>query len=115
MLLVGAGLLIRSFVRLQQVSPSFNPDHVISMRLGAGNHHFQGNAAAIQFYRQVSEKIAAVPGVKAQGSCRTSPSHPPSAGGKSTREASRRSPVRSCKSTCAVPHLTISGPWGFLC
>jgi predicted permease len=68
MLLIGAGLLIRSFVRLEQVSPGFNPDHVISMRLGAGNHHFQDPEAATQFYRQLSEKIAAVPGVTAQGS-----------------------------------------------
>ena len=34
MLLIGAGLLVRSFVRLQSVSPGFEPGGVISMRLG---------------------------------------------------------------------------------
>jgi predicted permease len=68
MLLIGAGLLIRSFVRLQDVSPGFNPEHVISMRLGAGNHRFQDRDTANQFYQQLGEKIAGVPGVKTQGS-----------------------------------------------
>ena len=35
MLLIGAGLLVRSFMRLQEVPPGFNPDRVISMRLGS--------------------------------------------------------------------------------
>jgi predicted permease len=63
MLLVGAGLLIRSFVRLQSVSPGFIPDHVISMRLGAGAPRFQGPGAIEEFWR----RIESVPGVKAQG------------------------------------------------
>src|SRR5689334_17113451 len=58
MLLIGAGLLIRSFVRLQGVSPGFNPDHVISMRLGASGRRFENRDAALQFYQQLSEKIA---------------------------------------------------------
>jgi predicted permease len=67
MLLIGAGLLIRSFVRLQQVSPGFNPEHVISMRLGNSGHHFENRDAAVQYFRQLGDKIAGVPGVQAEG------------------------------------------------
>jgi len=66
MLLIGAGLLIRSFIRLEGVSPGFTPDHVISMRLGAGRQ-FQDRSAAIEFFRQIGDRIAAVPGVKVRG------------------------------------------------
>jgi predicted permease len=62
MLLIGAGLLIRSFVRLQGVSAGFNPDHVISMRLGPGSRN-QGPDAAQEFWR----RMEGIPGLKAQG------------------------------------------------
>lgn len=68
MLLIGAGLLIRSFVRLQQVSPGFTPDHVISMRLGDPAQHFEKREAVIAYYRRLMEGVSAVPGVKTQGS-----------------------------------------------
>jgi predicted permease len=58
-LLVGAGLLIRSFVRLQSVSPEFNPDHVISMRLEPGGRN-EGPEAAQEFWR----RIESIPGIK---------------------------------------------------
>jgi predicted permease len=73
MLLIGAGLLIRSFVRLGQVSPGFNPDHVISMRLGDGSRTFKDRDAALQFFKQRDESIAGVPGVTAQGSVSSLP------------------------------------------
>ena len=57
-LLAGAGLLIRSFIRLQSVSPGFHPDHVISMRVNAGGQRFL----------QLARKLSGVPGVKAWGS-----------------------------------------------
>ena len=67
MLLTGAGLLIKSFVKLQSVSPGFTPDNVISMRLGASGRQFPNREAAIEFFRQVGDRIAGLPGVKARG------------------------------------------------
>ena len=67
MLLIGAGLLVRSFVRLQGVSPGFNADSVISMRLGASGRQFPNRDAAVEFFRQVGDRIATVPGVKVRG------------------------------------------------
>jgi predicted permease len=66
-LLIGAGLLVRSFTRLQSVSPGFNPDHVISVRLGAGAQRFENRDAAVRFYQQLTQRVAATPGVKVQG------------------------------------------------
>jgi predicted permease len=67
MLLIGAGLLVRSFVRLQSVSPGFNADSVISMRLGASGRQFQNRDAAGEYFRQVGDRISSVPGVKVRG------------------------------------------------
>ncbi|HSC29165.1 MAG TPA: ABC transporter permease [Vicinamibacterales bacterium] len=73
MLLVGAGLLVRSFVRLQQVPPGFDPGGVISMRLGATARQFDNRDAAVAFYRDLSAKIAAVPGVTMRGAVTSLP------------------------------------------
>jgi predicted permease len=67
-LLVGAGLLIRSFVRLQSVAPGFNPDHVISMRMGTSGRIFNSPEERPAFYREVGQRIAALPGIEGQGS-----------------------------------------------
>ena len=50
MLLIGAGLLIRSFVRLQTVPPGFTTDHVISMRVAANGPRYREDKAVVQFY-----------------------------------------------------------------
>ena len=73
MLLIGAGLLIRSFARLQSVSPGFNPEHVISMRLGAGNHRFQSRDEANAFFRGLIQKAAAIPPVSTAGTVSSLP------------------------------------------
>jgi predicted permease len=66
-LLIGAGLLIRTFVRLQSVSPGFNPDHVISMRMGVSGRSFASPEAATEFYRELCRRVASAPGVLTQG------------------------------------------------
>jgi predicted permease len=67
MLLIGAGLLLRSFVRLQQVSPGFEPSGVISMRLGGTAQQLPNRDIAIPYYRPITDALAAVPGVQSSG------------------------------------------------
>jgi predicted permease len=67
MLLIGAGLLVRSFVRLQSVSPGFEPNSVISMRVGPSAHQFPDRDAAVALYRAASDALDAVPGITSRG------------------------------------------------
>ncbi len=67
MLLIGAGLLVRSFIRLQQVSPGFDPEGVISMRVGPSARQFANRDASLEFYRAAGEALASVPGVALRG------------------------------------------------
>jgi putative ABC transport system permease protein len=67
MLLVGAGLLIKSFMRLRDVSPGFNPSNVLTMRLAATPGKYARGEPRAQLFRQVVERIKTVPGVQSAG------------------------------------------------
>jgi predicted permease len=67
MLLMGAGLLIRSFVHLQNVSPGFTTDRVLTMEVAANNPKYHDDKAAANFYREIEAGIAHLPGVTAEG------------------------------------------------
>jgi predicted permease len=67
MLLIGAGLLIRSFVRLEKVPPGFTSDHVLTMRVSATSTKYRQNKPVVQFFNDVSERITHLPGVKSEG------------------------------------------------
>jgi len=67
MLLIGAGLLIRSFVRLQRVPPGFTADRVLTMQVAANGAKYRQDKAVVQFYQEIESRIARLPGVKAEG------------------------------------------------
>ena len=67
MLLIGAGLLVRSFVRLQSVAPGFNPGNVISMRIGRTGMDLSNQDTAIEYFRQVGDRLSRIPGITARG------------------------------------------------
>jgi len=72
-LLVGAGLLFRSFLRLQAVNAGFDAGGVLTMRLAPSGTNFREDPQYISFYQRVSEKIAAIAGVEAVGAINTLP------------------------------------------
>ena len=63
-LLTGAGLLIRSFVRLQNIDPGFRPEGVFTARVSLPAATYPGGDAASTFFREAVEKVQALPGVR---------------------------------------------------
>ena len=66
-LLIGAGLLIRSFVRLQSVAPGFTADNVLSMQFAVSDPKYHDEKVLSNFYREVESRVAHLPGVIAEG------------------------------------------------
>src|SRR5947208_3516833 len=66
MLLVGAGLLIKSFLRLQEIRPGFNAHNVLIANLALPYPKY-GNQQFEEFFRQLKERLEAAPGVQAAG------------------------------------------------
>ncbi|HEY6404033.1 MAG TPA: FtsX-like permease family protein, partial [Blastocatellia bacterium] len=62
-LLIGAGLLMKSFQRLQQVTLGFNPSHVFMANVFLGNEKYRGSTQQINFYQQALQRIEKLPGV----------------------------------------------------
>jgi len=64
-LMVGAGLMLKSFWRLQQVDPGFNPDGVLTMRMMLPFEIYQKPPQRAAFYKTLLERIETTPGVEA--------------------------------------------------
>lgn len=71
-LLVGAGLMIRSFAELESVNPGFRIDHVLTMRLTLPETRYSGLNVA-RFYSRVLDRVRGLPAVEAVGVTRDVP------------------------------------------
>ncbi len=71
-LLTGAGLLIRSFARLQEVDPGFRTDHVLTMEFSLAKDLYPGLKVA-SFYERLLDRVERLPGVQSAGICRYLP------------------------------------------
>lgn len=62
-LLIGAGLLLRSFARVQQVNPGFNPEHVLIAAVSLPQSQYKNPQQWASFYQDVLDRLKAQPGV----------------------------------------------------
>ncbi|HEV2388562.1 MAG TPA: ABC transporter permease [Candidatus Acidoferrales bacterium] len=67
LLLAGAGLLIRSFLRARQVNPGFQPEHVLSFNVALPSASYPQPEQVRSFYRQLRSGLAGLPGVRSAG------------------------------------------------
>lgn len=63
-LLISAGLLLKSFVRLQNVDPRFNPTNVLTMELALPQLKYPRGKPVIDFYAEVERRVSRIPGVQ---------------------------------------------------
>jgi putative ABC transport system permease protein len=71
--LIGAGLLIRSFIRLRSVEPGFQPAGVLTVRVPLAGGRNAAGERRIAFFKQVTDRIATLPGVRAVGAVNALP------------------------------------------
>ncbi|HEV8203889.1 MAG TPA: ABC transporter permease [Pyrinomonadaceae bacterium] len=72
-LLVGAGLLLKSFNRLRSVDTGFNANNVLAVRLSLLPGKYDTDQKTIDFYKRAVEQMKALPGVEAVGAINTPP------------------------------------------
>ncbi len=68
MLLIGAGLAMKSFVNLQHVNPGIRPDHVLTFRMRLPTDNlYKSDREQSAFYRRVLDQVQRIPGIQSAG------------------------------------------------
>ncbi|MEE8477841.1 MAG: ADOP family duplicated permease, partial [Gemmatimonadales bacterium] len=73
MLVLGAGLLVRSFIKLTQVDPGLQTSNVLTVRLSLPSSEYPANEDRVQFYEVLRHQVAELPGVIEAGFVRSLP------------------------------------------
>jgi putative ABC transport system permease protein len=66
-LLTTAGLMVRSFVRVLAVSPGFQSDSVLAFDVDSPGAKYPGDSGKAAFFQQLTDRLQALPGVRAAG------------------------------------------------
>ncbi len=72
-LLVGAALLLRSFARVTNVDPGFQPDHVLAFRVALPGLAYPERHQRVAFFNQLLERLEALPEITSAGATQTLP------------------------------------------
>jgi len=64
LLLIGSGLMMRSFIRLQQVSLGFDPEHMLTTELTLPRPRYKQDHLVISFITSLTDRVKAMPGVQ---------------------------------------------------
>lgn len=72
-LLIGAGLMIHSFLRLQRVEPGFNPRNALTMRIALPTSKYESGAEQAAFFQEVMQRVKTLPGVRHAGAINNLP------------------------------------------
>ena len=71
--MIGAGLMIRSLAALGRIDLGFNPNQVLTLRVAVPQQRYDTPEKTVEFYRQLNERVRALPGVQSAGFVRVLP------------------------------------------
>ncbi len=72
-LLIAAGLMVRSFLRLEGLNPGFDARNVLTFRVSTRGEKYADPARRTRFYEEVAEELATIPGVRAASAAQALP------------------------------------------
>ncbi|MGA9244643.1 MAG: ABC transporter permease [Silvibacterium sp.] len=73
MLLIGAGLLLRSFIRVRDVNPGFNPHNVLTVELTMTGERYKDKTGVLAAYRELWTRLESLPSVTSAGAVTSLP------------------------------------------
>ncbi len=101
-LLVGAGLLMKSLNRLQSVDPGFDPQNLLTVRVSLPQRKYDTDPKVINFFKQAVDQVRALPGVESVGAINALPFDGPHSGTRLEIEGQPKRPAGQELSTGVI-------------